>query len=303
MFKKRKRAILIWALIGLCLPLYHCGNSDGGQALFLPEKPMNTNNEESLLKPGDYDQSLIHDDILRQYLLHVPESYNGNSPRPLVINFHSLLGWPEGQAERSGWVEKSDELGFIVVHPAGTPFFPRSWNAQNCCANNKMDDVGFVRALVADVSAVLNINPNRIFATGLSNGASLSHRLACEAADLFKAIAPVSFGFNAGPDDCRPVKPIGVIGFHGTNDNVAQYDGSSLGLSAEESNAVWANINSCTEGPLVTSIGINGSFCETYSGCDDRVKVTMCTIIEGVHDLYDNRADVNIADMAWNYFF
>lgn len=128
---------------------------------------------------------------VRQYKVHVPPSYSPDKPTPVVFCFHGL-----GQnavlfcVNGAGMVEKSDQEGFILVMPNG---HQNSWNAGTCCggaASTGIDDVGFVRAVFAEISEHLNIDLGRVYATGLSNGGYMSYRLACEASDLFVAVAP-----------------------------------------------------------------------------------------------------------------
>jgi polyhydroxybutyrate depolymerase len=130
----------------------------------------------------------------------------------------------------SGFNEVADQNGFIVVYPNGTSLLSEdillTWNGGTCCGyaqEKNVDDVGFVRAIVPDLQSLVIIDAKRIYATGMSNGGILSHRLACEAADLFAAIAPVSGTLNFSP--CNPSRPISVIEFHGTGDQHIPYHG------------------------------------------------------------------------------
>lgn len=99
----------------------------------------------------------------------------------------------------------ADRESFIAVYPNGNGRFGKrllTWNAGTCCAYlviNNVDDVGFVRALVATLAEKVPIDRRRVYATGLSNGAMMSHRLAAEAADLIAAVAPVAGGMVLCP--------------------------------------------------------------------------------------------------------
>jgi polyhydroxybutyrate depolymerase len=237
----------------------------------------------------------------RSFDVHVPITYDGSAPVPLVIDFHGFESTKEVQAFISGFIRKSDEEGFVVVYPQG---FQNSWNAGNVCCggamNQNIDDVGFARAIVDKVSDLLNIDRTRVYATGLSNGGAMSHFLACKAADVFAAVAPVSFPLALNPlSDCQPSRPVAVIHFHGLNDMVVPYDGLGTIPSAPDSFEYWGGVDGCST-PPETTFTKGGSACDTFSNCDNDVKVTLCSI-SGGHVLYFNSDSVNIADLAWGF--
>ena len=121
--------------------------------------------------------------------MHLPPQAGDGQPLPLVINFHGGGGEPLGHERYSGMDDLADEEGFIAVYPAGTSRFGDrllTWNAGGCCGyaqEESVDDVGFVRALIDDLSTVTLIDRSRIYATGLSNGAMMAYRLAAEIPD------------------------------------------------------------------------------------------------------------------------
>jgi polyhydroxybutyrate depolymerase len=165
-----------------------------------------------------------------------------------------------------------------------------TWNGGSCCAyaqEKNVDDVGFVRAIAADLQLLASIDSKRIYATGLSNGGILSQRLACEATDLFAAIAPVAGTLNFPP--CNPSQAISVIEFHGTDDQHLPYNGGfgSKSLvnvdfaSVQDSIGFWASFNRCNSQPQTSSF--DDVKHETWSGCLDSVSVELYTIIGGGH--------------------
>jgi polyhydroxybutyrate depolymerase len=236
-------------------------------------------------EPGTHSGlELEHDGRTRSYDLYVPPSYDGATRVPLVFNIHGLTSDPAQQAWFSQMNDTADEEGFVVVYPAGVG---NSWNAGACCGYAKdedIDDVAFVRALAEQLQAELCVDADRTYATGMSNGGFLSHRLACEAADVFAAIAPVAGVLGLEPDDCQPARPIPVMHFHGTADTLVPYDGSLvLGfMSVPESFASWAEINGCTGDPKIT-FEQGDVTCETFDSCDAAVEVTLCTIAWDAH--------------------
>jgi len=248
--------------------------------------------------PGDHDFSLVHDGLTRIYKVHVPPSYDKKTSISVVLNFHGGGGNAEGAMKQTKMNEKSDNAGFIVVYPQGTgktllgKIFG-TWNAGRCCGyakENNVDDVGFVSALLDDLASKFNVDEIRIYATGHSNGALFSYRLACELTDRIAAIAPTAA--HDAFDDCNPSRPISVMHFHGTADPAALYNGGHCGGKSGdegwECTAVpkyidgWKVLNNCLTESSVTYQ--NGSAtCETFEPCDDSSEVTLCTIEGGGH--------------------
>lgn len=173
---------------------------------------------------GDSTVSVRFDGADRSYRVHRPEGLTG--PAALVVVLHGGFGSAEQAQNSYGWDDLADRHGFLVVYPDG---IDRSWNVGRsgtgaCCGaagREAVDDVGFVEAVVADVSSGVDVAPGRLFATGMSNGAMLTYRLACES-DLFAAVAPV-----AGTQlvDCAAPHPVSVLHVHGTADATVRLDG------------------------------------------------------------------------------
>ncbi len=195
--------------------------------------------------------------VKRTYLLFVPEKIKDSPAVPVVLVFHGGLGRPENMPATTGFDALADAEGFVVAYPRGTSRVEGveldTWNGGLCCGwaqKNNVDDVGFVRALLDDLSGVVAVDPHRIFATGLSNGAIFSYRLACEMADRIAAIGPVSGTQNVA--ECHPSQPVSVIHFHGTADrNVPLEGGYGEGVSGfsfapvADSIDFWARADGC----------------------------------------------------------
>lgn len=252
----------------------------------------------STLAMGNSTAMLMHDGRAREYMVHVPSSYTGNTPVPFVIDIHGLTSSDSAQAGLSGWRAKSDEVGFLVVHPQG---LSNSWNGGDLCCGTAqstgVDDEGFMRAIVTKIGEQACIDRKRVYATGLSNGGAMSHLLACNAADMFAATAPVSMGNGTRP--CNPSRPISVIMYRGTTDTLVGYNGG-LFPSAMADFDQWKMLNGCTGTPTK----IHG-VCDHYapSQCEAGVEVTLCTLNAG-HVLYSNAVTANVAvpDVVWEAF-
>ncbi len=242
---------------------------------------------------SDATHTLTHDGIERTYLLHIPSSYNENNPTPLVLSLHGGGGDAVNQRRVSGFNDLADEKGFIVVYPNGTGRLEDkilTWNGGTCCGyalTYQIDDVGFIRAMVAELQAQYNIDPKRIYATGLSNGGIMSYRLACDAADIFAAIGPV-----AGTQNyirCEPSEPVSVIHFHGTDDTRLPYNGgigddSTTEIfykSVEESINFWLDFDQCATTPKsATQLDVR---IDAYDECTQGSAIHLYTIVGGKH--------------------
>ncbi len=129
----------------------------------------------------------------------------------------------------------------------------------------------------------------------------MSHRLACDAADVFAAVAPVAYPIAYLPiSKCSPSRPIAVMHSHGTNDGTVPYEGQFGVASAPASFAQWGSINGCSGSPVET-FSMGSSHCDTYQACQAGVEVSLCTI-NGPHLLYNNADGVPIAQLAWAFF-
>ncbi len=290
--------------------------------------------------PGDYPPDITSDsyleisgvpgqgDYVRQYKVHVPPSYQPDVPTPVVFCIHGLgqdavLFCVTGAAMDA----KSDEAGFILVMPNG---YQNSWNAGTCCggaSSEQLDDVALFRAIFDEVGKHVNIDLDRVYATGLSNGGYMSYRLACDAADIFTAVAPgagaigindIGGGTNASSDfvECKPSRPVSVLDIHGTDDPLIPYSLQAQSLS------LMATNNGCTTSTSPASQPPSGgdTTCVTYEGCASGTELTGCTIQGGGHcwfgspDCGTGGGDIGLAivgansdtmkntDAVWDFF-
>ena len=257
------------------------------------------------LAPGDQERTLAFGGVARAYRVHVPTGYDGTTPVPLVLDFHGLSSNAGQQAALSGFVTLSETAGFIVAHPDG---LNHAWNAGVCCGNAGIDDVGFIRAAVAAIAAEASIDATRVYATGLSNGGAITQRLACEAADLFAAAAPLAFPLSLRPPSgCQPSRSMPVLTFMGLTDILVHYEGG-LFASAPDTFAYWRDVNGCRGTEPDAQDARGASRCETYTRCQQGVQVGLCSITAQAfpglsfsgHILYLN-PDYNLAEVAWAF--
>jgi polyhydroxybutyrate depolymerase len=207
------------------------------------------------LGPGDHFRKLDVDGRERSYFVHLPPQYDAGKPTPIVLAFHGAGTNAPVMALSSGLSVKADDAGFIVVYPNGTGDgnLLLVWNSggfRGANARNRPDDVAFVEALLDDLATVVNVDPQRVYATGISNGGMMCYRLAAELSDRIAAIAPVSG--TMAVDRPRPRRPVAVIHFHGTADKVVPFEGADERTakflnfkSVEDTIRIWARLNAC----------------------------------------------------------
>lgn len=170
---------------------------------------------------------VIHEGVEREYIIHVPENLNQDSPIVFVI--HGYTGSAEGIAAYTGMNNIAEREGFIAVYPQGTidsngnTFFNVGYEFND---DSPINDVSFIRELVRSISQEFNLKRKKAFATGMSNGGDMSYLLACTSSDLFKAVAPVAGVLMKGlKDSCELSSPVPIFEIHGTADKISLFEG------------------------------------------------------------------------------
>ena len=295
------------------------------------------------LKVGELD---------REYILHVPASYDPAALTPLVLWIHGYTGTASGAEQYTGTSGHADTHGYIVAYPQATSFragLPgredarvTSWNDLTCnvspgpegeiCTDDAFDypcppecgdcgacnwcschdDVAFIDALLNRLETELCVDRDRIYATGMSNGGMLVHRLGCDLAARFAAIAPVA-GTLARGFNCAPLSspPISVMHIYGTQDGVVRADGSRsddgyLYTPVEKVMDAWAAADSqgcdseATPYPTLGD-GVGGFACSQRANCSSSAEVISCYWDAGhVWPAVEGNSFGN--DVIWSFF-
>ncbi len=214
----------------------------------------------------------------REYLLHVPASYDRTRPAPLVISLHGAAIWPAVQRDISRWNRVADEHGFIVVYPSGNGLRRghqggrhKVWNVNR--GPGLQRDVRFISDLIDKLQSTYNIDPARIYADGLSNGGGMAFVLSCTLSDRIAAVGMVGAAQSLPWNWCTDDRPVPMINFHGTADTFANYNGGTSLVSRNHSfpsvtswTSNWARRNRCSPAPVETRVATDVTRIE-YTNC------------------------------------
>lgn len=269
----------------------------------------------------------------RTYLVHVPPNYNAQKPLPLVIVIHGAFDTAAGMEKYSTFSDLADRENFIVMYPNGMGIFGlfQHWNAGHCCgkaANDDVDDVGFIAAAIDDVRVRLQIDPDRIYMVGFSNGGMLAYRFAAERGDILAAVAPLAASIGGRPSEDapqwripEPVKPLSVITIHGLADDDIVYEGgvslhrggTRTFWSVDESVDFWVRHNGCQPNAAETELNKGHVRVRTWGACNDDTEVVLYLIEDWGHvwpgryftaelEEADPLKDFDAAEIIWDFF-
>ncbi len=285
--------------------------------------------------PNTYTRTIFSDDLERTYRIHIPPALPQNSTPALVFVLHGGGGTGEGM-ERTltlgGFNTLADQHNFLVVYPDG---IEKNWNdgrknVTDPAHQQNIDDIGFFSSLIENLTMELNIDPHRIFVTGVSNGAMMSYRLAFEMPEKVAAIAPVAGSIPTDIVDYNISNtPVSVCVISGTHDPLVPWEGGLVGfprnprgtvISVPESVQFWVTHNNCSAVPNSTVLPDTDPTDHTwvqrdiYSAGIDNAQVVLYTIYNGGHTWPDGYQylpktlvgrtshDMNANTAIWEFF-
>ncbi len=267
--------------------------------------------------------SITSSGVTRRYLLYVPKTYDRSKPTPLVISIHPAATWPAFQMEMSRWNDVADEHGFIVVYPAGSGAFfggfspgAHVWPGG---PHTLPRDVKFISDLIARIAGEYNLDPNRIYVNGMSNGGGMAYALSCELAGKIAAVGVVAPALPPDPehDRCDP-KPVPAMAFHGTADKFAPYLGGKSPVAPRQFPNIpdWiahvARRNQCQGG--ASDDRVSSSIRRlAYANCLEDAEVVLYTIEGGGHTWPGGKplpewiaghtnAEIDASRVMWEFF-
>ncbi len=222
------------------------------------------------------------------YELFVPEHMPRGFRVPLVLMFHGLGSSGRKAAAASGWVRFASSRQMILAFPTARG---RAW-----AFTRSSPDVKFTRAIVGQITRTYCVNAHRVYAAGMSNGAFFAARLACDAPDVFAAVAAFAGGDpETAGNPCAPSEPVAVVQLHGSKDRVIPM---SLGVKARDA---WIRRSSCNPHPIFERVPY-GPLAH-YRWCTGRVEV-MWRVYEGWKHAWptgDRQDDILIR--TWHFFW
>lgn len=222
------------------------------------------------------------------YELFVPAHLPRGVDVPLVVMFHGLGSNGAQMAKATGWIEFAEHRRMILAFPTARG---RAWRFTRASP-----DVRMARTLVARIGAAYCVNEHRVYAVGVSNGAFFAGRLACDAPDVFAAVAAYAGGDPGSPGNpCTPAEPVAVAQLHGTSDKVVPF---KLGRDARDA---WIERSSCSRRPIVEDVPF-GSL-EHYRWCTGRVEVMWRVYDNGEHGWPSDERERDILVRIWRFFW
>ncbi|MEE2954153.1 MAG: PHB depolymerase family esterase [Bacteroidota bacterium] len=252
--------------------------------------------------------SLIHNNIYRSYILYVPALYNPNNSAPLVLNLHGRTGTSFAAMWHADFRSIADTANFIIVHPQG--LLNNSGETHWNYGQTTVDDIGFLNLLYTHLLANYNIDINRVYSAGMSNGGAMSYRLACDMSDKIAAIASVTGAMTSYQHlSCNPIHPTPVMEIHGTNDLLVPFSSMAPGLD------YWKNYNNCNvfaDTTIIPDINLTDSSTVehiVYNNGDNGVSTELFKVINGEHSWPGSafssgvtNYDINASIEIWKFF-
>lgn len=254
---------------------------------------------------GEYNKkSIEHEGIERTYHLYLPENFNRANTMPLVLALHGGGGSGlrfEEDAAAGTLSAAAEEKGVIIVAPDG---IDNRWNDGRTehFGNDRMyNDVGFISAIIDQMIEEYNVDPSRVYATGISNGGFMVIRLALDLSEKIVAIAPVTAQIQQVNEMKAPNLPVSMMFVNGTEDPLVPYDGGCIRnlfnsdecrgivLSTQESIEKFIGYNQCTNTgateAIIDVIPDDGTSVEItrYNGCSENSEVVLVKVFGGGH--------------------
>ena len=255
--------------------------------------------------------SFIHKELSRKYLIYIPKSYEGKKEVPLLLNFHPFGTSAEYQLGISDFRQLSEDKEFILVYPEGAELASGEphWNPLKKDPTNKSnsDDINFTNDLIDLISNNLNINSEKVYAVGYSNGADMAYGLATYLSSKISAIAAVSGSmYELMSTGDKPSHSTSVLNMTGTSDSIRPYEGidGSL-LAVDESLSYWKEINAIKSSPIIISETSNSEdvVISSYTTDNQIMTVANYKIINGGHNWFNlNISGKDTNNIIWDFF-
>jgi polyhydroxybutyrate depolymerase len=307
-----KHSILVFLMLGIIIITNSC-KKDNSLVTEADQDEQNSTTDQII--KGNFD----FEDISRNYMVFLPKNYSGKTNFPLVINLHAYSYNAQMEMEYTKMNLVADTAGFIIVYPNGKNNWNSGIGVNPSYPTPNYNDVGFINALIDTlIKHYPNIDLDRIYACGFSNGGIMAYKLACQLSNRIAAVASVS-GVMAESfaNNCNTPRALPVLHIHGTKDNIAPLDGVTGCYSVDQTLNFWSDANSCGSASAVLLpdlIPTDGCTVEktTYSDSSNECKVVFYKVIDGGHSwpgAVENYSwsgktnmDINASAEIWKFF-
>ena len=257
-----------------------------------------------------------HGNLLRYYYIHLPHP-EAQGASSVLFNLHGYGSNALAQMQYGDFrsLANTKENNFILIHPQGAPLntaltsSESHWNSGGWTIGSTVDDVDFINTIIRFISQKYNINQDRIYSTGMSNGGFMSYHLACNLSSKIAAVASVTGSMSVQTyDDCNPSHPTSVLQIHGTLDGTVPLNGNSA-LGMESINDViefWRSFNSCIIEPVINTtdyfdLGYSVEH-QTFNDCLNNNQVELY-IVDGMWHTWprEDNFGISASNIIWDF--
>lgn len=247
---------------------------------------------------GTVEASIAAGGRTRKFNYHLPPGHGADPAQkwPLVIVLHGRGGDAVDAEDQTHFTPIAKREGFAVAYPEGIDEAWHDRRGVGPAADDNVDDVGFIRALIDEMVAKHAIDPRRVYVTGMSAGAMMTFRLACELSDKIAAASAVGGLMPAtGADDCRPAHPMPMMIIAGTEDTIIPYGGGEIAgdedygrvLSADATRQRFADLAACAPIDVETTIDPEDDDTKVFktanTRCQGGAEVVLYSVSGGGH--------------------
>jgi polyhydroxybutyrate depolymerase len=273
-----------------------------------------------------HERSFLLDGVEREYLLYVPDAYNGQEDWPLVINYHGFTIDASTQMDYTDMNSDADTAHFLIAYPEGlvvedtvSGSSGSGWNVPGS-SSAQHDDIAFTDSLIHHIDAEFSVDLAHVHATGLSNGSEMAFYLACVMPDRIASVAGVSGGLTYTLlKSCQPKRSISALSFFGTDDFFYPFEGNEHTPPVPATTSFWASHNNCSVDSMVTDLPdvVGDDSCTVtlieYQNCEPGIEVLLYRINDGGHNwpgsdppgfewIGHTNQDIDANSAIWNFF-
>ncbi len=298
------------------------GELYSSSSIFIVNVTNDENDDANNSSPSCNNQSqeilfceMVWEEINREFYIVNPSNLNSDNQLPLLISLHGGADYADANMQYTGFLDIINEKGFVAIFPQGTVAAGKGdtgWYAGGDCTNLEVCDLSFVERLIDYSIEDLNIDKNRVYVSGFSNGAFMVYTLACFLSNKVAAFAPVSGSMS--PDDyqiCNPQRPIPVIHIHGTSDDSIPIQGNDYVTPLQQVSSYLSSLNNCSQNSIINGEDTNEDgyawYSEISSNCNQGVNVNFTYLENFGHSWPSTEsgkgggADIDGASFIWEF--